>query len=441
MTMIRSTARTGRVGALVAFLALAVAVPAFAQDTAPLRGTITVDEAVKRALERNHDILAARENIEAAEGQKKQALQRYLPGVDASMRYQKGFDSSFLVEVNGQQVLTDEAYIVNYGLRQTIVDWSAFKSIQAAGNNVSANKYDYAQGRADLVLAAKQQYYALLRAQLLAEVADSALVVSEQELKRVESLFELGMVARGDVLKAKVRVSQSKLDVITSRNTVVLERASLARLVGQDPNDDLAAARDITPTPAAVDSAAVYNEALANRSDLKAAEAALAAANASVGAAKAGYYPTLDGGLSYSHQDVDPTLNGIRQRNANLTLNVPIFSALYGTKGSIQQNQAVANQQRYAYDKKRLDVQVEVRNSVSTALQANEGLTVAIDQVESAREDLKLSQEKYNVGSGTILDLIDAQVALQRARSNYVNALTLVRIAEASLERVRGRTY
>ena len=120
---------------------------------------------------------------------------------------------------------------------------------------------------------------------------------------------------------------------------------------------------------------------------------------------------------------------------------MPIFSALYGTKGSIQQNQAVANQQRYAYDKKRLDVQVEVRNSVSTALQANEGLLVAIDQVESAREDLKLSQEKYNVGSGTILDLIDAQVALQRARSNYVNALTLVRIAEASLERVRGRTY
>ena len=441
MTMIRSTARTGRAGALVAFLALAVAVPAFAQETAPLRGTITVDEAVKRALERNHDILAARENIEAAEGGKKQALQGYLPGLDATWNYNKQFDTSTLVPVGNTFIETNEAYTLNFRVRQTLIDWGAYKSIQAAGKNVAANKYDYAQGRADLVLATKQQYYALLRAQLLAEVADSALVVSEQELKRVESLFELGMVARGDVLKAKVRVSQSKLDVITSSNTVVLERASLARLLGQDPNDDLAAARDITPTPAVVDSAAVFNEALVNRSDLKAAEAALAAANASVGAAKAGYYPTLDGSLGYVHTDYDPTLTGYRTRSGSLLLNVPIFSALYGTKGAIQQNQAAANQQRYAYDKKRLDVQVEVRNSVSTALQANEGLTVAIDQVESAREDLKLSQEKYNVGSGTILDLIDAQVALQRARSNYVNALTLVRIAEASLERVRGRTY
>lgn len=441
MTKNRSTARTGRAGALVAFLAFAVALPAFAQDTAPLRGTISVDEAVKRALERNHDILAARQNIESAEGQKKQALQRYLPSLDASADYRRSFDNNFFLQGSTPIPTNPDNYSVNYGLQQNLVDWQAYKSIQAAGKNVSANKYDYAQGRADLVLAAKQQYYALLRAQLLAEVADSALVVSEQELKRVESLFELGMVARGDVLKAKVRVSQSKLDVITSRNTVVLERASLARLVGQDPNDDLAAARDITPTPAEVDSAAVYNEALANRSDLKAAEAALAAANASVGAAKAGYYPTLRGGFNYAHSDTTFTLAGERSRTGFLSLNVPIFSSLYGTKGAIQQNQAAANQQRYAYDKKRLDVQVEVRNSVSTALQANEGLTVAIDQVESAREDLKLSQEKYNVGSGTILDLIDSQVALQRARSNYVNALTLVRIAEASLERVRGRTY
>jgi len=441
MTMIPSTARVGRAGALVAFLALVATVPAFAQESAPLRGTITVDEAVQRALDRNYDILTARENISSAEGRKKQAMQSYLPGIDASMNYQKQFDTSTLVPVGNTFIETNESYVVNYGLRQTLVDWSAFKSIQAAGMNVSANKYDYVQARADLVLATKQQYYALLRAQLLTEVADSALVVSQQELRRVESLFELGMVARGDVLKGQVRVSQTKLDVLTNRNFMVIERARLARIVGQDPNDDLAAARDITPTPASVDSAAVFNEALANRSDLKAAEAALAAASASVGAAKAGYYPTLDASLGYTHTDYDPTLSGFRTRSGRLALNVPIFSAIYGTRGSIQQNQAAANQSRYALDKKKLDVQVEVRESVSTARQANEGLTVAIEQVESAREDLKLSQEKYNVGSGTILELLDAQVALQRARSNYVQALTQVRIAEASLERVRGRTY
>ena len=59
--------------------------------------------------------------------------------------------------------------------------------------------------------------------------------------------------------------------------------------------------------------------------------------------------------------------------------------------------------------------------------------------LESATENLKLTQEKYNVGSATILDLIDAQVSLQRAQSDTVVGLAAIRVAEAQLNRVRGR--
>jgi outer membrane protein TolC len=58
--------------------------------------------------------------------------------------------------------------------------------------------------------------------------------------------------------------------------------------------------------------------------------------------------------------------------------------------------------------------------------------------VESARENLNLVQQKYNVGSATILDLIDSQVSLLRAASELVSALADIRIAEAAVDRVRG---
>ncbi len=443
MTMHRSQAPLAPGGAalVVALLAFSAGAPAFAQGDDALRGVVTAEEAVRRALERNHDILSARENIESAAGRRNQAVQRYLPSLGAGIDYRRSIDnrvnfgSGISFDVNPDQ------YTTTYSLSQTLIDWGAYKSIQAANRGLGATKLDFAQARADLVLATKQQYYALLRAQLLADVADSALVVSQQDLRRVESLFELGMVARGDVLKAKVRLSQSQLDVISNRNLLVVERARLARLMGQDPNDQLAASRSVATTPVEVDSAAVFEEALANRPDLKAAQASLASANASVGAARAGYLPTLRGSFSYSHQDTALTLSGDRTRTGALSFDFPLFSSLWGTRGAIQQSQAAANQARYALARKRLDVAVEVREAVSGARQANEGLLVAEDQVASAEEDLKLSQEKYNVGSGTILELIDAQVALQRARSNYVQALTQVRISEANLERVRGRTY
>ena len=155
MTMIGSTARVGRAGAFAAFLALAATGPAFAQEeTAPLRGTITVDQAVQRALERNYDILSARENIESAEGRKKQALQSYLPSLTGNLSYQHGYDRPVFSTDDPARPPSFDSWTTRYGLNQTIIDWGAFKSIQAAGRDVSANKYDYAQRRADLVLAA-----------------------------------------------------------------------------------------------------------------------------------------------------------------------------------------------------------------------------------------------------------------------------------------------
>ena len=446
MTMHRSTARAGRARAagLGALLALVLATPVFAQEdeaVAPARGVVTVEEAVRRALAHNHDLQTTRENIEAAAGRRKQALQRYLPSLNAGIDYRRSFDDNVFFSGGTAFPVSPDNYSTSYTLSQNLIDWGAIKSIQAAGRTLTANRHDYEQARADIVLLTRQQYYALVRAQLLSDVADSALVVSQQELRRVQSLFELGMVARGDVLKAQVRVSQSQLDVLSNRNVVILERARLARLMGQPPHDDLEASRDIPPTPAIVDSAAVLDEALRNRPDLKAAEASLAAANANVGAAKAGFLPSLRGGLSYSTSEDELTLDGTPSRNATVSLDFPLFASFWGTRGDIQVNRAARNQAQYALDRARLDVAVEVREAIANARQANEGLLVAQDQVTSAEEDLKLSQEKYNVGSGTILELIDAQVALQRARSNYVQALTQVRSSEASLERVRGRTY
>ena len=66
---------------------------------------------------------------------------------------------------------------------------------------------------------------------------------------------------------------------------------------------------------------------------------------------------------------------------------------------------------------------------------------VARAGLASSQEDLKLSQEKYNVGSGTILDLVTAQVNLQQAESNYVQAMANARIAEAQIAHVQGTLY
>jgi outer membrane protein len=441
-------------GILILALALGLAAPgqAGAAGYEPVRGDLTVDQAVKLALERNQDLLISGANVNAASGQQKQALQRYLPSLSASGSYSHNLNTTGYLDPNTQLIVTKgspDNYGVRYVLNQNLIDIAAIKSISAAGKAVEASKLNYAFSRSDLVLGTKQQYYVLLAAQYLAQVNDSALVLSERELKRTESLFELGMVAKSDVLKAQVRVSNSKLDVIRSHGNVIDERAKMARILGQPPSDDLRASDQLTEKPVVIDSTAIFQEALANRPDLQAAQKAWEASKLEASATKAGFLPTVAGQVGYSNQNesgfqpfsnfsVEPPDPRTPSRVAGIGINFPLFEGMWGRHGQVQTAQARAEQDRYAYEKKKLDVEVEVRGAINQAQQANEGVVVAKDGLTSAEEDLKLSQEKYNVGSGTILDLLDAQVNLQKARQQYVVALTTARIAEAQIERARG---
>ncbi|MEP7028560.1 MAG: TolC family protein, partial [Candidatus Eisenbacteria bacterium] len=218
---------------LAALVGVAPAGSAFAQAMEPLRGEVGVEQAVQLALERNQDLLISGENVEVASGAKKQALQAYLPRINASGSYSHSFNQSGYFDPTTQSLIlgSQDNYGVRYVLSQNLIDIASMRNIAAAGKDLQASKLANEFSRADLVLGVKQQYYALVAAQDLASVSDSALALSDRELLRTQSLFELGMVAKSDVLKAQVRVASGKLDLIRERGIDVIERARLARIL------------------------------------------------------------------------------------------------------------------------------------------------------------------------------------------------------------------
>jgi len=86
----------------------------------------------------------------------------------------------------------------------------------------------------------------------------------------------------------------------------------------------------------------------------------------------------------------------------------------------------------------KLAVQQELEEAILNYRASLKAVDVARRGVESAQEDMRLSEERYQQGLGTILDLLEAQVALTRARNNLVNAQTGVKISEAALDKARG---
>ena len=184
--------------------------------------------------------------------------------------------------------------------------------------------------------------------------------------------------------------------------------------------------------------------------DLKAANSALRAANL----ARMPYI-TVSGSAAYnpfqtSRSTVDSAGLGTtfltssvrnetdRHLSGSVALNLDIFNGM-STESRIATARARVQRARDTREVLVRNLEGEVHQALLAHDEALEQNRLGQSAYESAAENLKLTQQKYNVGSATILELIDAQVQLQRAESDQVTALAALRVAEAQLDRVRGR--
>jgi outer membrane protein len=295
----------------------------------------------------------------------------------------------------------------------------------------------------------------VVKAVKLVEVNDNALQLARDNERRVRVLFDVGSVSRSDLLKSRVQTAQGQLDSIGALQSLRAQRNSLATLIGVEEAALGEVDTVLSITPRDYDEAALLQEARANRPDLKAAAAGVRAAHAALLSAQLERVPylSLSGSAAYNPTtsskstlrdefgvefDRSSRSESKRQLGASVALNWNLFDGLL-TDASIASARAGLVRAQDTYDVLNRDLAGEVHEATLTYQQALAAQNVAGSAVESATESMKLTQQKYNVGSATILDLIDAQVQLQRAQSQLVSALAGIRVAEARLDQVRGR--
>src|SRR5205814_6734494 len=123
--------------------------------------------------------------------------------------------------------------------------------------------------------------------------------------------------------------------------------------------------------------------------------------------------------------------------SANVALNLDLFSGL-ATESRIASARAGVVRAEDAREVLHRNLEGEVHETILSYREAVQRIDLTDRAIAAAAENVKLTQQKYNVGSATILDLITAQVNLQRARSDAVAAQAGIRVAEAQINRVRG---
>jgi outer membrane protein TolC len=444
-------------GRIAAGLLLGVALGAGAAEG---QTPLTAERAVQLALEHNSQIINANADVLSARSSAYGAWAAVLPSVGASLTRSgaQTRNQSGTVVVAGQTTFPNstpeyDVYATTPELSGawSVLNLSSIANVASARAGLQSVQWQRRATRSSVALQAREQFYEVVKAVKLVEVNEHALVLARDNERRVGVLFEVGSVSRSDLLKAQVQTAQGQLDSIAAVQNLLAQRNALASFIGLEEARLGEVDTTLAASPMTYDEAAVLREAEENRPDLKAARTALRSARAGVWSARLSWLPyvtvagsvvvdpfsdtkTFDaaGDPSSAHSEYDRRVSG------SVALNWDFFDPLSRSASGASARAQLARAQSN-YDVLRRNLAGEVHQATLTYQQALASERLASTALASAAENMKLTQQKYNVGSATILDLIDAQVQLQRAESQRVSALAGIRVAEARLDQVRGR--
>ncbi|MBI5867759.1 MAG: TolC family protein [candidate division Zixibacteria bacterium] len=415
--------------------------------------TLTLDQCVDIALRQNATILtpglktgmtSAREGVWTAWG-------GILPSLSGGVDYDWSKTNRHVAisqdSINGGADTSitggsSSGWRANLGIRQTLFDGLAnYYTIRESRQSLIGYRQQYRSAELSLILQVKQSYYDVLRAKGLLIVDSGAVERSKKDLETIQSMFDLGSKSRSDLLKAKVRLGTAQVSLISRLNAYGVAIAALNNIL----NRDVSTPFELADVGAAPDLGLSYDQALKEAKDnsplLLAARAEVEAKRSSLGIARAAYFPDLswNAGRSYSaaeRKDLFKSDNGTW--GIGLSLSYTIFDG-FVKKSNYSRASVSLKTTREGLTQEENNVALAVRQAFLSWQLAHDKMALADETEKSAQEDFNLAQEKYNLGAGTILELLDAQVSLTQAQTDKVNALYDYHLAVAALENSMGR--
>jgi outer membrane protein TolC len=395
---------------------------------------ITLQQAIQIALRYHPSVAAATGTVRVNESRIGQAKSNYYPQVNWQTNFSRS--SPYASASTRFSAGIYDAYASNLNLTQNIYDFGKTSSqVEIANLNTNASQQDLDNVKSQLVLGVKQTYYSLLQALKNRDVAIETVQQFQQHLDQAKGYFEVGVKPKFDVTKAEVDLSNAKLALIRTENTVRIARVNLNNAIGIPAAPPFTLENNLLFEKYEISVDEALKQAYENRPDLRSLVLKEASANQSIELAKTGDYPYITGNVNWGYGGSEfPVSEGW---NVGALFNVPIFSGFL-VKNQIAEAKANLDVVKSNEELLRQQVRLEVEQALSNMTEAQERIVTAQLTVKQAEDNLELANGRYATGVGNPIEVTDALVAVSAAKISYISALTDYKTAQASLEKAMG---
>ena len=409
------------------------------EAAAPEAAAMDIDlkGAVTTAIQNNRDITIAELKLREAEADVSAAAAKKNPSVSYSWERNQ-YPTQVVTTVAGTQS-SNHGY--SQGIKVSWPIWTFGKvegAIDAARYQKNIADLNVYKTEADTKLAAVQAYYQYLEAIKLAEVQAQSVTDYASHLNNVQQQFDAGIVAKLDVLSSNVSLANAKQKSIAADNTRDVAEANLNNIMRVPMNTTLNPLDKNFPQPEfdlTMEQAILMAQKY--RWELVEADYGVKAAQASLRSKKADYLPTVSVGGGYSWKEASVTAVDKDDWAVQGGLSWSLWDG-GATQASVKKADAAVKTAQETLLQAREKIELEVRQDYLNVLSYKEQIRAAEASVAQAEEAYKIATVRYSSGVGINLDVLDAELALNTARTNYITALYNYNIGLATLEHAMG---
>lgn len=411
----------------------------------------SLEQAVEIAIQNKEALKASALELNASKQDIRSSYSGILPSVRISGSTTEstfpeqtvGFNQSSGEILNNVSSITSASS--SFSIAQNIYDGGIWwNNIRLAKNNFRITEQFDRQIKTNIIRNVHFAYFNYLKAIQLLDVSRSNLMSSQQQLTLVQQQYDLGSAKKTDLLKAEVRFGQARIDVITNDASVKSAYRNLKNAMGLINSDQDFTIEEVEkPLELIPEFETGFELVQKFNPSVKAKQYQIMSAKLNTKLARGSRLPVIS--LSASSSGADENLGdaisnnyGDNQRiNASLSISIPIYTG-NSISSRIQKAKIGVDKQESEYLTQLEDLSVQLEDYLDQLNNYIEVIPINETVLESAEEDLKLSQVRYSQGSTTILEVLNAQVSVVQARSSLVRSKYDAFIQQANLKALLG---
>ncbi len=430
------------------------AAPARAESPKAEAAAVAFPEAVSRALGNNPSVLAAGHAWTSARWDVSAARGRYLPSLAFEERFVRTNvpAEAFALKMNQERLLASDFanvnnfnkpppindYVASVTLEQPIFAPKAFLGYRMAGREAEARGLEAERTKEETVHRVLSAYLDALTAKEFVRVAEQGVSDAREHLRIAAALEKEGMGLASESLRARVFLARAESGLVTAASRLDLARTALALAMGEKAGSRVDAAGPIPPLPEPGSLDARIAAVGTNRADLRAFSARIANAETSVTYERSGYLPSVGATGAWQADGRDgPFAPDNRTWKVGVGLTWTVFDGLRreAAVGKAVEERARAKAQfRGAGDQ----AVFQVTRAYLSIEESSHRLEIARSALAAAEEGMRLVGKRYENQRARMIDVLDAQSALDAARADVVAAENDVLASRADLEYASG---